>query len=139
MHPATSRSCTHALERQMPNKEDVQMFKSKPLTFMSTHVVIPTHSPIKSGRCAFTFETREGRDFCALEVAEEDDPEVSFEAYWCLYEEDKTLGVVVGADAKYMFTETMNGCSLGVGSKNSEGERYVAHANCASLGNLIYE
>lgn len=55
-------------------------------------------------------------------------------AYWCPYAQNNTLGVMVGGAADFMFTATMDGCTLGVGSTNADGSCMVYHANNASFG-----
>ncbi|MBL0940847.1 MAG: hypothetical protein IBJ03_18290 [Gemmatimonadaceae bacterium] len=55
--------------------------------------------------------------------------EPSFDAYYCPYEDDTSLGVVVGPHANFMFTPLQNGCSLGIGSAGPDGSRLVFHAN----------
>lgn len=62
----------------------------------------------------------------------------SFKAYWCPYAPSSVRSVVVGNQADLMFTATMDGCSLGVGSRTPAGERLVTHANAMSVGDAIY-
>ena len=55
-------------------------------------------------------------------------------AYWLPYRGDKVFGTTVGKFAKFMFTATMDGCSLGVGHDVGDGTRFVSHANAGGLG-----
>jgi hypothetical protein len=52
-------------------------------------------------------------------------------AFWCPYQNDNCLGVVLTQKADYMFTATMNGCSFGVGSRSQDNTRAVFQANNA--------
>jgi hypothetical protein len=55
-------------------------------------------------------------------------------AYWCPYQENSDGdAVMLGNDANYMFTVTMNACSLGIGSQ-TDGVVRVAHANYGNAG-----
>jgi hypothetical protein len=55
-------------------------------------------------------------------------------AYWCPYAENSDGDpVMLGNDANYMFTVTMNACSLGIGSQVG-GVVRVAHANRGDAG-----
>jgi hypothetical protein len=58
----------------------------------------------------------------------------TFKAYFCPYAENDTLGTVIGSKADYMFTTAMDGCTMGIGSANSEGGRLIFHSNLAKLG-----
>ncbi len=52
--------------------------------------------------------------------------------YFCGYEQNKTIPLMLGNDANWMFTVTMNGCTFGVGSQaGADGAVRVAHANNA--------
>ena len=56
-------------------------------------------------------------------------PNDSVRAYICNYTPRQTHSVEVGTLASFMFTTTMNGCTLGVGPLMSDGTRRVAHSN----------
>jgi hypothetical protein len=55
-------------------------------------------------------------------------------AYWCPYNRNGTGSVIVGSQAQYMFTITVNGCSVGVGHQATNGTRLVMHVNDANSG-----
>lgn len=57
-------------------------------------------------------------------------PGEQFDVYWCPYNQGETLHCNLGNASRFMFTATMNGCTLGVGSQNG-GNCRVAHANDA--------
>lgn len=125
----------------MPDAEAVAWLKRAPLDFMQNNLVMPMlHAP--SGRISVTLQ-RQGNARnsvgaiipCYLLLPATD--EAAVDAYWCQYSEDKTYSVVVGSAANLMFTADMNGCSLGVGSRTTNGERLVTHANCQTIGELI--
>jgi hypothetical protein len=74
------------------------------------------------------------------------DHEHAIRAYWCPYEENsKGRSIMLGNDANYMFTVTMNLCTfgigLGVGTNADGGFVRVAHANqgSAAAGNTVEE
>jgi hypothetical protein len=54
--------------------------------------------------------------------------------YFCPYDANNTLGVVVSNAADLMFTTQMDGCSVGIGNKTSTGDRLIYHSNQAALG-----
>ena len=58
----------------------------------------------------------------------------TFASYWCPYEANNCKLAWLGADASYMFTAKMDGCTFGVGSAAPSGERMVAHANMGGKG-----
>ncbi len=53
----------------------------------------------------------------------------SLDVYWCPYYQDDTGSAMLGTDANYVFTVSMNACSFGVGSYAEPGKVRVAHAN----------
>jgi hypothetical protein len=56
----------------------------------------------------------------------------SFDAYWCPYEREDTFSVTAGTAADFLFTATITGCSIGLGSETSDGSRLVLHSNLGS-------
>jgi hypothetical protein len=52
-----------------------------------------------------------------------------FKAYWCPYQGGAFKHAFLGADANYMFTAKMDGCTFGVGSALADGSCMVVHAN----------
>jgi hypothetical protein len=57
----------------------------------------------------------------------------AFTAYWCPYN-NNTLGyTILGTDADYMFTATMDGCTFGIGTISETGACIVGHANAQHL------
>ncbi|HYE34303.1 hypothetical protein [Methylocaldum sp.] len=55
-------------------------------------------------------------------------------AYWCPYRANELHSVTVGRMARFMFTATMDGCSLGVGTDGGHGTRVISHVNSANYG-----
>jgi hypothetical protein len=53
----------------------------------------------------------------------------TFDAYFCSYQQNQTYGITLGKDADFMFTATMDGCSLGIGNANPDGSQLVYHSN----------
>lgn len=60
--------------------------------------------------------------------------EAIFNGYWLPYDQNHTFTCMLGADADYMFTATMNGCSFGIGSQPGDGSCLVGHANKGTYG-----
>jgi hypothetical protein len=58
----------------------------------------------------------------------------TFKAYFCPFAENDTLGTMIAKKADYLFTTAMDGCTLGIGSANSQGSRMIYHSNLAKLG-----
>jgi hypothetical protein len=58
-----------------------------------------------------------------------------FKAYICPFQNNQALGVMVSGGADFVFTDPMNGCSFGVGSRTNDGARLVYHANSLTLHN----
>ena len=57
----------------------------------------------------------------------------SLSAYWCPYLKNTLKSAMLGDDALYAFTPTMDGCSIGLGTP-SGGSQMLAHVNAAALG-----
>ena len=58
-----------------------------------------------------------------------DNKSAGFDAYICDYEQGSTKYVVLGNNADFMFTITMNGCTFGIGMPAPSGEVIVCHSN----------
>jgi len=63
-----------------------------------------------------------------------DEPD-SLDVYWCPYYNNDVGSAMLGTDADYVFTVSMNACSFGVGSYAAPGVVRVAHANSANSAN----
>lgn len=57
----------------------------------------------------------------------------AFAAYVCPYKDNSVQAKFLGADANYMFTGDMDGCTFGIGVPNSSGDVRVAHSNQQTL------
>lgn len=58
-----------------------------------------------------------------------DNQSSGFDAYICDYEQGSTKYAVLGNNADFMFTITMNGCTFGIGMPAPSGEVIVCHSN----------
>jgi hypothetical protein len=56
-----------------------------------------------------------------------------FDAYVCDYGRNQINYQVLGNEADFCFTITMNGCTFGVGTPASDGSLLVSHGNLAEL------
>ncbi|MBB5018269.1 hypothetical protein HNQ59_001557 [Chitinivorax tropicus] len=68
-------------------------------------------------------------------VATSTSPRIS--AYWCPFTKNRLKDVTLGNEAKYVFTQPMNGCTFGIGTYAGNGVQRVAHVNCANAGNAV--
>jgi hypothetical protein len=62
---------------------------------------------------------------------------VSVAAYWCPYKQNDVKYTNIGNAAGYVFTPTMDGCTLGLGSYDGNGGRRIGHANMARTGAAV--
>jgi hypothetical protein len=120
----------------MPNNASaVASLVSDPLAFMQRNFVHVNYGSANSGLKQFTLNDDFGRHGKAklpndslidgYYLEEGDGGAASFQAYWCAYEESTVHSITVGSQADLMFTATMDGCSLGVGSRTDTGDRLV--------------
>lgn len=58
----------------------------------------------------------------------------SLPAYWCPYEQNAMKSVMLGDDALFAFTPTMDGCSVGLGSATRTGSQMMSHVNAGAIG-----
>ncbi len=58
----------------------------------------------------------------------------SLPAYWCPYEQNALKSAMLGDDALFAFTPTMNGCSVGLGSSTGSGAQMMSHSNAGAIG-----
>lgn len=130
----------------------VGLFLSDPVTFLENNVIVVGWEG--HGRDKLTGETVEmtfvqkgaqhgiakklGRDlglyFIVPKGAVASMPGVTadprtFNVYFCDYQQNNTFGITVSNRADYMFTATMDGCTLGIGCAAPDGARLVYHAN----------
>jgi hypothetical protein len=56
------------------------------------------------------------------------------DAFFCPYEQGKTMGTMISNQANLTFTTQMDGCTFGVGSTTPGGHRLVYHTNKAAVG-----
>jgi len=119
-------------------------FTNAPLVFMQGNLVaVQVHAP--RGRHSFMLDDSAGHArnaagalIPAYYLMPGDGGHGCFEAYWCPYEPSGIRSVVVGSAAQFMFTATMAGCTLGVGSRTAAGERLVSHANAMATVDFMY-
>lgn len=53
----------------------------------------------------------------------------TFKSYFCPYQQNNILGTTISNGSDFMFTATMDGCSLGIGMSGLNGERLIYHSN----------
>jgi len=49
--------------------------------------------------------------------------------YWLAYQQNQSHQVTIGTDAEYVFTPTVDGCTIGVGPSNGFGGHILSHIN----------
>lgn len=117
-------------------------FASDPKTFMETNVVFPL-SETQSRPFVVTIQEIPGRkvvnrrggkvfklttDCAGCSRAEK------IPIHWVGYTANSVVQGVLNAQASYVFTFAMDGCTLGVGSQSGDGACVVSHANASSGG-----
>ena len=131
--------------------EQTQAFAANPYRFLETNIVVTGDNPPGSAyegvgndrivwvsiepfdgapRVLKKGQETGGRVFNMSFGREQPD---AIRAYWCPYTGNSDGDpVMLGNAANYMFTVTMNACSLGIGSATDDGAVRVAHANQAN-------
>lgn len=66
-------------------------------------------------------------------VRQAKEDESSFRSYVCDYGRNEINYQVLGTEADFCFTITMNGCTFGIGSPTGDGSVLVSHGNMAEL------
>lgn len=121
------------------------------LTFLRQNVVYVIVAKETNGRVQLVVEPRDPPMACdniaagvangivaggvyKLRSKRDTDPR-GLNAYFCGYEQNKTIALTLGNDVDWMFTVTMDGCTFGVGSQVPGGAVRVAHANNGKMAN----
>jgi hypothetical protein len=130
----------------------VGLFLQDPLGFMSKNVVVvgwdgPANDTLNGAVYDMTFVTKAPATACAKQLGKSlglyflvPAPMVkqlpaatpdgrTFKAYFCPYQQNNILGTTISKGADYMFTATMDGCSLGIGAAATDGSRLIYHDN----------
>jgi len=119
-----------------------QDFIDNPLAFCADNIILVSEfqGEMRSGLHVFTLEhapnligKQLGRMLNVYRLKPSGSV-VGILAYWCPYRGNSVHGTTVGYRARFMFTATMDGCSLGVGSDAGRGTRFVTHANAGTFG-----
>jgi hypothetical protein len=113
--------------------EKGDLYKNSVRFFTLTQVNAQVQNKPAGAVYALTFQVRNTRAATRWDRGNNDE----IRGYWCPYRAEDCLGTMVGNEADYMFTATMNGCSFGVGSATSDGSRAVYHANKGSLSSGV--
>jgi len=121
-------------------------FCNDPKAFMETHVVYVIVPKETEGLIDVTVDERpnstvtnnQAARVFRLRLARKEDP-VSIPAYFCPYEQNSVKATTLGNLALWMFTPTMDGCTLGIGSQGdgANGSVRVCHVNMANAGKAI--
>ena len=126
----------------------VDAFLSDPVGFMDANVVLQgvSGAGVVGNVAAFTFlgsaapGTRTNGKACKVyemkKVGDAGGEKDKLDAYWCPYADDRVNAVTLAAEADYMFTAKMDGCSFGVGMAGADGAVRVAHANTSNSDEL---
>jgi len=124
-------------------------FFDDPSAFLNTHVVVQNFPSDPAGfneGDLFYFTVHEspnakvanktGAKVCWMAQSTKKAPP-ALKAYWCPYAQNDMRHTMLGNLARYVFTPTMDGCSLGIGSYNGNGGRRVTHINSARSGTAL--
>ena len=121
-----------------------QEFCAAPEAFMKKNVVLQTVPNgtrglvdvvvVEGGGGGVVENIPTGR-VCIMRLRREGD-RYSMPAYFCPYQQNsyKDQTTMLGNEALFMFTPTMDGCTLGVGSYGGPGVVQVMHANTSRAG-----
>lgn len=124
-------------------------FFDDPSAFLNTHIVVqmfPNEPPGFGEGDLYYFTVREsanakvankpGAKVCWMAEAPKKAPP-ALKAYWCPYEQNDMRHTMLGNLSRYVFTPTMDGCSLGIGSYNGNGGRRITHVNAGRSGTAL--
>ncbi len=119
-----------------------ERFVLDPEAFMKDNIVLQcVHNDteglidvvVKEGGGHAKIHNRQGGKVCIMmQKGKSDLP--SLRTYFCPYNQNELKSTTLGNDALFMFTPTMDGCTLGIGSDAGNGVQRVTHANCARGG-----
>jgi hypothetical protein len=116
-------------------------FMNDPLDFLSRNLLLPTEfqGEMTAGIKCFKLRANNNKIAKRLGVVLPvwelvPGPPPGILSYWCPYRGNELHSVTVGTRARFMFTATMDGCSLGVGHDVGNGTRLVSHVNSSSYG-----
>lgn len=118
-------------------------FKIDPRAFMDENIVTSPDNPPHLPANKIVRITIEKHDFavisnkpkgCVYSIVFKDTPH-SISVYWCPYKTNDVGSAMLGNDANYVFTVSMNACSFGIGSYSAPGVVRVSHANAANAAN----
>jgi hypothetical protein len=119
----------------------VAEFLKNPVTFMKNNIVAQAvagtavagqtdkFTLVPSAREGFTTDGEKCTVYEMKQASVAGTEKDSFEAYWCPYESEHVHAITLAAEADYMFTAKMDGCSFGVGMPALDKSVRVAHAN----------
>ncbi|HEX7760175.1 MAG TPA: hypothetical protein VF459_11780 [Caulobacteraceae bacterium] len=130
----------------MPAEND---FRNDPLGFMQNNVVYVTIPNDTTGLVDLTIELRNpaavvsnkpGYNVFRLRLAKNTD-QAPLRAYVCPYQQDTIQGIMLGNQAQWCFTPTMDGCTFGIGSQGpgTNGTVLVSHVNTNRSGQAVGE
>ena len=121
----------------------LELLQSKPREFLEAHPMfmdmgsgsMATGANIVAGSVArFGLIADDQSANCKVTVGFYRDG-VAFTGYWCPYVEDVATVLVVGADADFMFTANMSGCTFLIA--RSEATVTVSHSNAGQFGTAV--
>ena len=124
----------------MPLKDVTEEFCGNPEAFMNNNIVLVSFiDPLTpAGLQYFTcwqggaaISNKPNGKVCILKVASEK-TRPALPVYWCPYVQYKAISTMLGNEALFAFTATMDGCSVGLGSSNAGNQAFV-HVNAAQI------
>jgi hypothetical protein len=119
-------------------------FFENPVKFVLTNLLIPVYKNtivlMHGGRARFALPCASDNDYLGERfrgtkipvhtiVDGTDYGQAAFYAYWCPFEMDQVKTTTVWKYADAMFTERMDGCTLGIGTPGNDGAILVTHVN----------
>ncbi len=74
-----------------------------------------------------------GARVCVMAKAKPDQ-KPALPSYWCPYKDNDIKSAMLGDEALFAFTPTMDGCSVGLGSETDTGAQMLCHVNAKKVG-----
>ncbi len=122
-------------------KDVTELFCADPEGFMEENIVLQTIADatpagligVRVFAGGAKIMNKPGAMVCYTRLADEGETP-SLPAYWCPYKQNDMKYAMLGDEALFAFTPTMNGCSVGLGSPTGGGAQMMCHSNAGAIG-----
>jgi hypothetical protein len=133
----------------MPTEQEIQAarqakdwFLEDPHDFALRNVLVPWYQNLNirnnGGLTTFALELytyghgldRNGNEIPVFHIVDGTEyGDAAFDGYWCAYNNNEVKQITVWNDGVALFTDTMDGCTFGVGTPSRDGAVVVTHVN----------